>query len=304
MDLGEDDLVFVTNGSCVENSGWGDQHTAPEFDPEVHEGGTWALWRTIAAQDPAFGRPDVFCAHTDASTWESATLTTLDDRVLPYLERITKRDPLSGRVVTGGIVTVQDSSWLMSWTINRQPHFAAQPATSAVVWIYGLFVDRPGDYARKPMRDCTGEEIAQEWLYHLGVPVGLIDELAAHSVVCLPCMMPFVTAFFLPRRAGDRPDVVPQGSVNLAFVGQFAETDRDCIFTTEYSVRTGMEAVYRLLDVERGVPEVHGSAYDVRALLAAAGRLRDGQRVRLPRAVVKRLDGTVIGHLLEDAELV
>ncbi|MFR9098556.1 MAG: oleate hydratase [Anaerostipes hadrus] len=42
----------------------------------------------------------------------------------------------------------------------------------------------------------------------------------------------------MPRTAGDRPDVIPDGCVNFAFLGQFAETPRDTIFTTEYSVRT------------------------------------------------------------------
>ena len=51
--------------------------------------------------------------------------------------------------------------------------------------------------------------------------------------------------------------------MNFAFLGQFAETARDTIFTTEYSIRTGMEAVYTLLDIDRGVPEVWGSVYDV-----------------------------------------
>src|SRR5690606_37278625 len=95
-------------------------------------------------------------------------------------------------------------------------------------------------------------------------------------------MMPYVTAFFMPRQDGDRPEVVPAGAVNFAFIGQFAETTRDCIFTTEYSVRTGMEAAYQLLGIERGVPEVFGSTYDIRALLAATSRLRDGAEVTLP----------------------
>ena len=46
-----------------------------------------------------------------------------------------------------------------------------------------------------------------------------------------------------------------------------AETGRDTIFTTEYSMRTGMEAVYTLLNLDRGVPEVWGSTYDVRSLI-------------------------------------
>jgi oleate hydratase len=123
-------------------------------------------------------------------------------------------------------------------------------------------------------------------------------------------MMPYVTSFFMPRKAGDRPDVVPAGSVNFAFIGQFAETARDCIFTTEYSVRTAMEAVYRLLGIERGVPEVFNSTYDIRTLLAAAGRLRDGRELHLPgpeplRAwLVSKLDETEIGQLLAEAGLV
>nr|WP_281276407.1 oleate hydratase [Dictyobacter kobayashii] len=56
-----------------------------------------------------------------------------------------------------------------------------------------------------------------------------------------------MVSFFMPRQAGDRPAVVPEGAVKFAFIGQFAETTRDCIFTTEYSVRTGMEAAYQLL---------------------------------------------------------
>ena len=109
-----------------------------------------------------------------------------------------------------------------------------------------------------------------EWLYHLGVPEAEIDDLAEHSANTVPVMMPYITAFFMPRSAGDRPAVVPEGAVNFAFLGQFAETPRDTIFTTEYSMRTGMEAVYTLLDIDRGVPEVWGSTYDVRDLLNAA----------------------------------
>ena len=147
------------------------------------------------------------------------------------------------------------------------------------------------------MLDCTGEEIAQEWLYHMGVPVAEIGNLAS-SVNCNPCTLPFCVAFFLPRRAGDRPAVVPEHAVNFAFIGQFAETVRDCIYTTEYSIRTGMEAVYTLLDVQRAVPEVWGSKYDIRALISSAVVLRDGQALELPEPYRKLLDRTDIGDLL------
>ncbi|WP_245811912.1 oleate hydratase [Actinophytocola xinjiangensis] len=202
----------------------------------------------------------------------STTVTDVDFDLSPRRKQATRftwtRDGVPG------IVTVTDSNWLMSWTVNRQPHFKQQKPTEIVVWLYSLFVDRPGNHVPKAMRDCTGEEITQEWLYHLGVPVEDIPELAATGAKTVPVMMPYVTSFFMPRKAGDRPDVVPPGAVNFAFIGQFAETSRDCIFTTEYSVRTPMEAVYTLLNVDRGVPEVFNSKLDdtqIGALLADSG---------------------------------
>ena len=242
IDLTENDLVFLTPGGCVENSALGSQDSPAPFRPELKPGGGWDMWRRIAARDPAFGRPDKFCSQPELSNWMSATVTTLDDKIPPYVQRICQRDPFSGKVVTGGIVTARDSNWLLSWTFNRQPQFRDQPRGQLVGWIYGLFSDKPGNFVKKPMRECTGREICMEWLYHMGVPEGEIAELAAHSANTVPCMMPYITAFFLPRAAGDRPRVVPDGAVNFAFLGQFAETERDTIFTTEYSMRTGMEA--------------------------------------------------------------
>jgi myosin-crossreactive antigen len=141
-----------------------------------------------------------------------------------------------------------------------------------------------GEACRKGKRDARTQllraKIAQEWLYHLGVPTEQIPDIATKSAICLPCIMPFCTAFYVPRRTDDRPNVVPEHVVNFAFIGQFAETERDTIFTTEYSVRTAIEAVYTLLDVKRAVPEVWGSMYDIRCWLksiAVKPRLREAR---------------------------
>lgn len=98
---------------------------------------------------------------------------------------------------------------------HRQPHFKNQPKDQIVVWVYALYSDTPGDYTGKTIEESTGEEITREWLYHLGVPVEEIDELAATGAKAVPVMMPYVTAFFMPRAAGDRPDVVPEGREEL-----------------------------------------------------------------------------------------
>jgi oleate hydratase len=117
-------------------------------------------------------------------------------------------------------------------------------------------------------------------------------------------MMPFITAFFLTRNGTDRPKVVPDGVKNFAFIGQFAESTRDCIFTTEYSVRTGMEAVYQLLNIERGVPEVFGSIYDVRELIKSAVFLRDREKLQVPFFAKRWVEKTIIGRLLEEYGLI
>ena len=172
IDLTENDLVFLTPGGCVENSALGSQDSPAPFRPELKPGGGWDMWRRIAARDPAFGRPDKFCSQPELSNWMSATVTTLDDKIPPYVQRICQRDPFSGKVVTGGIVTARDSNWLLSWTFNRQPQFRDQPRGQLVGWIYGLFSDKPGNFVKKPMRECTGREICMEWLYHMGVRGG------------------------------------------------------------------------------------------------------------------------------------
>ena len=97
------------------------------------------------------------------------------------------------------------------------------------------------------MAECTGLKICEEWLYHIGVPEKQIKELARNHAVTIPCMMPYVTSYFMVRDVADRPNVVPEGACNFAFIGERVETPRDTVFTTEYAVCTAMEAVYTLL---------------------------------------------------------
>ena len=308
IDLIEDDLVFITNGCCTDTSCYGDQDNAPDLSViENGKGESWDMWKNIAAQAPngGFGNPDKFCSDIDKTNWMSATIEVSDENIIKHIIDICKRDPRSGKVTTGGIVTVKDSTknWYLSWTINRQPQFKSQNKNAVLVWVYALNTDKKGNFVKKAIRECTGKEVCQEWLYHIGMNK---DEIEQYSEKCntTTCYMPYINAFFQPREEKDRPLVVPNGAVNFAFIGQFAETPRDTIFTTEYSIRTGMEAAYTLLNIDRAVPEVWGSKYDVRELLRACYYAVDKKSVEeLPLSFVEKQFVKVLEKKVKDTDL-
>ncbi len=290
----ENDLVFVTIGSMTESSTLGSMDKAPTLNKE--EGGSWSLWKNIAKKHPSFGKPEVFCSDIDKSKWESFTITCKDSKMVQRLEELTGRDPYSGKVVTGGIITIKDSNWLLSVTCNRQPHFINQPKDVIVLWAYGLFADNVGDFVKKKMCDCTGEELAMELLYHMGLEDDIPEIIKTINVI--PCMMPYITSQFMPRAKGDRPDVVPKGSVNLALLGQFVEIPEDCVFTVEYSIRSAMMAVYNLLNVDRNIPSVYPSKYDIRVGAAAIKTLYGENSVPGEFFVKKILQNTSLEGLI------
>ncbi len=317
IDLIEDDLVFITNGCCTDTSCYGDQNNAPDLSKIKNGNGeSWDLWKNIALQasNGEFGNPDKFCGNVDLTNWMSATIEVSDENIIKHIINICKRDPRKGKVTTGGIVTVKDSTenWYLSWTINRQPQFKSQNKNSILVWVYALNTTKPGNFIEKAIKTCTGKEICKEWLYHIGIPTNEIEKYA-DKCNTTTCYMPYINAFFQPREEKDRPLVVPKESINFAFVGQFAETPRDTIFTTEYSIRTGMEAVYTLLKVDRAVPEVWGSKYDVRELLKACYYAVDKKSVdELPltfaekqaiKIVEKKIKGTDLEILFKESGL-
>ena len=317
IDLIEDDLVFITNGCCTDTSCYGDQNHAPDLSKIKNgEGESWDLWKNIAAQatNGEFGNPDKFCENVDETNWMSATVEVSDENIINHIIDICKRDPRKGKVTTGGIVTVKDSTdnWYLSWTINRQPQFKSQKKNSVLVWVYALNTNKPGNFINKPIKLCTGKEVCEEWLYHIGIPNNEIEE-CAEKCNTTTCYMPYINAFFQPREEKDRPLVVPKESINFAFIGQFAETPRDTIFTTEYSIRTGMEAVYTLLNIDRAVPEVWGSKYDVRELLRACYYAVDKKSLdELPltfpekqavKLLEKKVEGTDLEILLKESGL-
>ena len=115
----------------------------------------------------------------------------------------------------------------------------------------------------------------QELLYHIGLK-DQIDGILPHCHVAT-AMMPYVTSQFMPRKISDRPKVIPDGCTNLALIGQFVEIPDDAVFTVETSVRTAMMAAYGLLKLDKPVPPVHQSKYDLRAIVGGLKQMTDLQ---------------------------
>jgi oleate hydratase len=265
--VGDEDLVILTLGSMTEASSLGAMDKAPQLLAKA-DGGAWALWETLAAGRPEFGHPEVFADHIGESKWISFTTTMHDPTFLRIVNDLTGNVPGEG-----GLITFPDSAWLASIVIPHQPHFIGQPEGVSVLWGYGLSVDKPGDFVKKPMSACTGAEIMTEVLGHLRIraEAGKILDTS----ICIPCMMPFITSQFLRREKGDRPQVVPKGSQNLAFIGQFCELPDDVVFTVEYSIRSAQTAVYALLGLNLEPPAVYQGKFDPRVLYRAYRALHD-----------------------------
>jgi oleate hydratase len=239
------DLVFLQNGSMTDASSLGSMTSAPKKLTKADSGG-WTLWERLAAGRPEFGNPAAFNSCIAQSNWESFTVTLRNPAFFDQMIQFSGNQP-----GIGGLVTFQDSNWLMSIVLAWQPHFPKQPAGVQVFWGYALFPDRVGNFVPKPMEECHGAEILRELCGHLR-----FDPETVESANCIPCRMPYITSMFMPRVRSDRPLPVPGCSKNLAFISQFVEIADDTVFTVEYSVRAAQMAVYELLGIGRKIPTV------------------------------------------------
>jgi len=256
IDIAESDIVLVTNGSMTESSTLGSMKSAPEFK---EEGACWDLWKNIAGKQPDMGTPSRYSDNVVKTFWESFTVTCKDPTFFKLHSELSKNKQ------NIALTTFKDSSWLFSIVLFKQPHFANQPDDIQVFWGYALRPFRTGDYVKKRMCDCSGEEILREVLHHLKWDKHMEKILETSNVI--PCNMPYITSQFMPRAKGDRPDVVPKGSKNLGFIGQFAEIPGDVVFTVEYSVRSAQMAVYKLLNLPKKVPKIKNYQYKAKTVL-------------------------------------
>lgn len=258
------DIVITTLGSMTTGSQIGTNTTAPAPLPVSEPNkildsndGAWSLWNRISQQNLLFGNPANFCTRIPESNWESFTVTLNGPKFLKYMAKWTHNEP-----GTGALMTLKDSPWLLSIVIPHQPHFINQPKEIEVFWGYALHPEAVGKYCKKPMLQCSGREIFKELMKELHINEIFETEVLA-SAITIPCSMPFITSQFLTRGPHDRPEVIPKGCTNLAFIGQFVEIPIDTVFTVEYSVRGAETAVYGLMGLDRKPKSVYQGERDV-----------------------------------------
>ncbi|MDD5152729.1 MAG: oleate hydratase [Candidatus Pacebacteria bacterium] len=243
--VGKNDYVLATVGSIIADSSNGSMDKVPFQKTDDSLPGALELWENISKKQENFGRPSVFRSNIDKSKIESFTITFQDRDIPELIKKFTGRE--AGR---GEIITFKDSNWLISIIVPRQPYFINQPKGLTVSWGYALSPDKEGNYVKKKMSECNGKEILIELFSHFRFYKEIRMEELIRKSICIPSMLPYGTSQFLPRKDGDRPAVIPKGSKNFAFIGQFCEIPEEIAFTVEYSVRSAQIAVFSLLNIK------------------------------------------------------
>lgn len=271
IEVRETDLVFLTIGSMVSNASFG-AHDRPVDKPAVGSenlGGAWTLWKKIAAEQPDFGRPDRFLRDISQSRMMTFTVTFRGGLFQRKFEWLVERQ--MGRQSP---LPITASPWILHLHTYRQPLFPDQPRDTCVIWVTALRDNNIGKFVKKTMPECTGREILEELLGHLQFDQ---DEAEKNEMLdtstCIPCMLPYGISQFLSRSEGDRPAVVPEGSKNFAFLGQFVEIPHGIVFTTEYSVMGAIHAVKTFVKPSLVVPPMYFGQYHPLTSLAVAGAL-------------------------------
>ncbi len=260
FDVENGDIVVVTLGSMTQNSAMGDNETIAITNRDQDNRGSFTLWENLAKKDEKFGHPEKFISNIDKTKWMSVFPTT---KGYPEFHK-RMRELLDSRPGgSSGAVTILDSNWEISFVLYGK-YFPDQAEDEDIFWFDGLYGENPGNYIKKPMAECTGDEIMTEFLYHLGM-LDIKDEVLSHTYVST-CMMPYITSQFMPRAIKDRPLVRPEGCTNLALIGQYVELPGDVVFTVETSIRTAMMAAYSLLNLDRAVAPLYTPHYDIRII--------------------------------------
>ncbi|MGN0812477.1 MAG: oleate hydratase [Candidatus Coproplasma sp.] len=270
-----DDVVYFTNGSMTQNSSLGTNDTAPVINRDLEKRGCFTLWEKLAAKSDVFGKPEKFVSTIDKSTFVSCSMTVKGYKdFINYI--VNKTDVPVG---AAGAITFVNHPWFITISVAEPPVFPDQPDDVDFIWFYGLYPEKEGLVVKKKMADCTGDELLIEFCHCIGFDEHY-EEVRSHTKV-IPCAMPYITSQFMPRGLKDRPEIIPEGCTNLAFIGQFVELEGDVVFTVETSVRTAMTAVYRTMHLDKPITPLFKGHYDIRICVTCLKKLLGKDKIEL-----------------------
>ncbi|KAJ5134338.1 hypothetical protein N7526_005703 [Penicillium atrosanguineum] len=235
------DIVIVSVGSVISGATSGTNTTPPslemmEIEKDLDD--NWLLWLELSTKNEKFGNAYNFCTRMTESRQESFTITL---KTPEFFNRFTE---LTGDAPGSGVFQLAAQP-----QHSQQPMFPDQPEDVQVFWGYATFPGKEGDYVKKPMLECSGKEIMTEILHQLKFPA---DSILLNSVT-IPCVVPRMSAAFLPRTSEDRPQVIPQGMKNMALIGQFVKIPDEIVGTMDYYVKGSDMAVHHLMGLGQDV---------------------------------------------------
>lgn len=240
--VGKHDIVIATLGSSVSGSTGGTNTRSPSLEllkAEDRLDKNWSLWLAFGS---TLGDPYNFCTRVDESRVETFTTTFHSTECLDHLIKSVKAE-----VGSRTLIVLQKSNWSINLLIPCQPLFSHQSRDASVIWGYCSTPNHLGNYVKKEMLSCSGQEILVELAAHLKIPRGFM----LNNSINIPRVMPRLAAPLLTRVSGDRPKVRPENITNLAVVGQFVEIPDETCATVDYSVCGAHAAVSSLLDFKK-----------------------------------------------------
>ncbi len=138
--------------------------------------------------------------------------------------------------------------------------------------------------------------------------------MAENSANTVPFMMPYIDAFFMPRAIGDRPDVVPERRCQLRVPRPVCrDAARHHLHHRVFHAHRyggGLHPAERRPRRARGL----GQRYDIRCLLDATVKLRDGRKLtdmEMPlvgklalKEALRKIEGTEVEKLLKEYNVI
>ncbi|KAJ5982811.1 hypothetical protein N7451_012911 [Penicillium sp. IBT 35674x] len=237
--LGENDIVIITIGSTISGSAVGTKYSAPVWqslnvDDDLDQ--NWSIWLDLANKSAGLDNPYNFCTRQTESMLESFTITTQEPGLYEGLQSLSKC-----KSEAGAFISLCDSNWKLNLCVPSQPAFAEQARDVRVLWGFAQSPRVEGNYVKRKMLHCSGDDILCEILGHLNI----YCNPPLTQIVTIPRVMPRMSSLFLTRTV----------TSNVGLVGPFTDFPLYTCADISYGIRTAKTAVHELMGIEKDLED-------------------------------------------------